>query len=99
MRWMTVSVVIDGGKRENVLLVPGAALRDATSRTPFVWTVDGDRAIRREVQLGARAGDQVEITAGLQDGALVVVGDAKSLAAGQRVRTRLLSADEAGSAL
>jgi multidrug efflux pump subunit AcrA (membrane-fusion protein) len=96
---MTVSVVIDGGKREGVLLVPGAAVRDATSRGPYVMTVEGGRVVRHEVQLGVRAGDRVEVTRGLEEGASVVVVDGTKLAAGQRVRVRTLTMDEASGAL
>jgi HlyD family secretion protein len=96
---MTVSVVIDGGKREGVLLVPGSAVRDATSRDPYVMTVEAGRIARREVQLGVRAGDRVEVTQGLEEGASVVVVDGTTLAAGQRVRVRTLTMDEASGAL
>jgi HlyD family secretion protein len=95
---MTVSVVIDAGTRDNVLLVRGGAVRDASTMSPFVLVVQGNRAVRRSVKLGSRTGESVEIVSGLQDGEVVVVG-APTIADGQRVRTRLLADQEADGAL
>lgn len=96
---MTVSVVIDGGKREGVLLVPGNAVRDAMTPSPFLLVLQGDHAERREVRLGVRAGDAVEIASGLEPGESVVLNAGKPVGAGQRVRPRLVSEGEARSAL
>lgn len=96
---MTVSVVIDGGKREGVLLVPGAAVRDATLRSPYVLSVDQGKVVRRNVVLGVRAGEQVEVNEGLEEGTAVIVGEGAALTVGQRVRARLVPAKEGADAL
>lgn len=88
---MTVSIVIDGGTRPDVLLVPGAAVRDATTPNPFVLVLEGDRAARREVRLGTRAGDAVEVVAGLQPGERVVLAAGAGIQAGQRVRAHVVT--------
>jgi hypothetical protein len=71
---------------ENALAVPAAAIvRDEGRDAVFV--VEGDRAVRREVRLGAQGEDLVEIIAGLEPGARVVVRDADRLRDGQVVRS------------
>lgn len=96
---MTVSVVIDGGKREGVLLVPGAAVRDATLRFPYVLSVEQGKVVRKDVVLGVRAGEQVEVVEGLEEGTEVIVGDGAALAVGQRVRGRPVPVKEGAHAL
>lgn len=96
---MTVSVVIDGGTRQGVLLVPGSAVRDAATPNPFVLVVQADRTARRDVRLGARAGDAVEVASGLEAGEIVVLTGGTPTAPGQRIRPRLLSREEVRSAL
>ncbi len=95
---MTVSVVIEGGTRQGVLLVPGSAVRDATTPNPFVIVIQARRAVRRDVRLGPRAGDEVEVVSGLEAGEEVVLTGSKPVAPGQPIRARLLSRDEVTSA-
>ncbi len=84
---MTVSVDIEVARRANALLVPAEAVRDADS-TPWVLVVEGGRARKQPVRLGARGVAQVEILEGLKEGD-VVVAAAMQIAPGQRVRVRL----------
>lgn len=95
---MTVSVSIDGGKRDGVVLVPGSSIRDAATPTPYLFLLRDGRVERREVRLGVRVGERIEIASGLETGDRVVV-DGSGLAPGQRVRARELSLDEASRAL
>ncbi len=71
---------------ENALAVPAAAIVRDDGRDA-VFVVEQDRAIRREVRLGAQGEDLVEIVAGLEPGARVVVRDADRLRDGQVVRS------------
>lgn len=83
---MTVSVDIEVARRNAALIVPAAAVRDATGPRPFVLRIVDGRVQRREVRLGARGDGLVEIAAGLEDGDLVAAAANSGLADGQRVR-------------
>lgn len=71
-------------KVDQVLAVPVGALqyRYGVNR---VFIIKGDRLIAREVKTGDRLGDRMEITAGVQPGDRIVVGDVEPLADGLRV--------------
>ncbi len=71
-------------KVDQVVAVPFAALqyRYGVNR---VFVIKGDRLVAREVKTGDRLGDRMEITAGVQPGDRIVVGDVESLADGLRV--------------
>jgi RND family efflux transporter MFP subunit len=70
--------------------VPATALVTQAGQ-PCVWTVSDNRVRRVPVTLGARRGERVEISAGLDEGvALVVEGAAGLRRDGQRVRLRRL---------
>jgi HlyD family secretion protein len=64
---MTVSVNIEIARRENVLLLPEAAIRDPKKAEPWVLEVVGGRAERRPVRIGARGDGLVEIKSGLSE--------------------------------
>ncbi|MCL4762251.1 MAG: efflux RND transporter periplasmic adaptor subunit [Burkholderiales bacterium] len=83
---MTVSIDIRVADRPDALAVPAAAVRDAATPSPWVLVVADGRAARRGVELGARAADLVEVTAGLASGERVVVSP--GVADGERVRVR-----------
>lgn len=82
---MTVSVEVLTAERPNVLVVPFEAVRDAATSTPWVLTAVDGRAQRKELQLGARGGELVEVLEGLSEGELVV-RDA-TVKVGARVRS------------
>jgi RND family efflux transporter MFP subunit len=64
--------------------VPAAAVfRDGARDT--VWVVDGGRAHRREVTLGAQGDDRVEVATGLTLGQTVVVKGADRVTEGQQI--------------
>lgn len=67
---------------ENALLIPTQGLRDGG-----VWVVDDDREARfREVEVGLRGRDLVEVTSGIEVGERVVVQGASLLADGTLTR-------------
>ena len=68
-----------------VALVPKAAIREDNS-SKFVLVVKGDTVERRAVTLGSVRGLDVEILAGIQPDALVVVKGPESLRDGQSVQ-------------
>ena len=55
----------------------GPAFRGGRSQSVFV--INGNEAIRREVDLGIRNGDYVQITGGLQTGDRIIISDPETL--------------------
>jgi HlyD family secretion protein len=110
---MTLSVEVETARRDSALVLPLAALRDGATRAPGDTGAAGrvlvraeGRAQARDVRLGLRTLDAVEVLEGLAAGDEVLLGGA--LEAGQRVRGRPVagpsaraaaSAQDAGSAL
>ncbi len=75
------------GERRNVLRVPRSAFVtwDLAARSAVVFVVDGERAVRRTVETGAGAGDDVEVTNGLSAGEKIVTRGGFNLSDGDRV--------------
>jgi membrane fusion protein (multidrug efflux system) len=69
---MFTRVFLETEKRPESLIIPKTAL-SLESLGDTVYVADGDVALRREVSLGFREGDFVEIVGGLAEGDLVVV--------------------------
>jgi len=70
-----------------VALVPQVAIHQDNS-SKFVFVVKGDTLERRAVSLGSNRGTDVEILAGLQPDAVVVVKGPESLRDGQSVQIK-----------
>lgn len=86
---MSLSVEIETGRRERALVLPLAALATepvagSGGETASVWALDDGHARQRTVRLGLRTLDAIEVTEGLADGDVVLLGD--SFKDGQRVR-------------
>jgi multidrug efflux pump subunit AcrA (membrane-fusion protein) len=77
-------VHIESGKTDDVLTLPFAALqyRYGVNR---VFVVNGDKLAMRELSVGERLGDRIEVTAGVKPGERVAVTDVDSLNDGQAV--------------
>lgn len=75
------------GARSGVLRIPRSAMLtwDPTARAGAVFTVDGDRARRREIRTGAASPSDVEIVSGVEAGETVVTRGAFDLKEGDRV--------------
>jgi HlyD family secretion protein len=85
---MTVSVDVEVARRSGVLAVPADAVHEPTGAAPWVLVACSGRAARRDVRLGARGDEWIEITSGLSDGELVIPVGAPGVVAGKRVRHR-----------
>lgn len=83
---MTVSVEIEAARRENALVLSADAVHDLGSDRPWVLRVSGDRAERREVRLGLRGRDVIEIREGLEEEDRVVPTTELGVEPGMRVR-------------
>ena len=85
---MTLSVEVETARRERTLVLPQAALRGpAGGDQASVLVLQDGRAQVRNVRLGLRTLDAVEVLGGLKEGDTVLRGNA-SLQDGQRVRAR-----------
>ena len=80
----SVNVQIVVGEGHGVLAVPRAAIfRDGEKR--FVYRLEGGRARRRDVTVGLVGTNDVEITAGLNEGDVVILPGSVPLSDGMRV--------------
>ncbi len=77
-------VHIESGKTDEVLTLPYAALqyRYGVNR---VFVVDGDKLAMRELSVGERLGDRIEVTGGVKAGERVAITDVDTLTDGQAV--------------
>lgn len=89
---MTLSVETITGERPGALVLPLRALRVDPSdpQRATVLALEGERARAKTITLGLRTLDQVEVTAGLASGAVVLLDP--NLSPDARVRARLLDA-------
>jgi multidrug efflux pump subunit AcrA (membrane-fusion protein) len=74
-------------KAEAVATIPQAAVR-SDNHSKYVFVVKDDRLERRAVSLGAIRGSDVDIVAGLQPDAVVVIKGPDSLQDGQAVQIK-----------
>ena len=77
-------VHVESAKVDEVLTLPFAALqyRYGTNR---VFVVKGDRLEMRELQVGERLGERIEVTSGVKPGERVAVTNVETLNGGERV--------------
>lgn len=83
---MTVSIDIEVARRAQAVLVPMDAVRDASSKSPWVLRVAGRRAQRQPVLLGLRGNGVAEVLRGLQAGDRVVPATTAGIGDGDRLR-------------
>lgn len=84
---MTVSIDIEAARREQTLMIPASAVREAGGAQPWVMVVRDGRTVRQPVRLGIRGEGRVEVLEGLAVGEAVVPA-ALELAVGRTVRTQ-----------
>lgn len=77
-------VHIESGRVDQVMTLPYSALQFRYGVTR-VFVVEGDHLVAREVRVGDRVTDRVEVIEGLTAGESVAVADADKLADGQKV--------------
>ena len=83
-----VSGRVVGRAIPQALVIPGAAIRQSESGSPYVYTIEGETVAQKEVQIGVvdDATGIVEITSGLEEGDRVIVGNVGTLGRGMQVR-------------
>lgn len=79
--FMTISVVLDS---HDAMMIPEAAVIFEGS-VSYVYVVEDNKAVRREVQLGQRRRNLAEVTSGLNSGDLVVQRGTQNLRNGSPV--------------
>jgi HlyD family secretion protein len=82
---MTVSVDVEVDRRDAVVVVPARTVHDAATADPWVLVVRDGRAREQPVKLGLRAADKVQVSQGIEPGALLIP-IASGVRAGQRIR-------------
>jgi HlyD family secretion protein len=82
---MTVSVEVQGASRNDVVMVPTEAVRDAASAQPWVLVVKDDRAVKKPVSIGLKGEGKTEILTGVEPGDAVILPAATPVAPGERV--------------
>lgn len=78
-----VSVIID--RKDDALVVPFEVVKFEDNRT-FLYVVDGDKAVERDVETGIRQDNNLEITEGLSDGDRVVVMGSSLITDGTKIK-------------
>lgn len=80
-------VHIESGKLDTVLTLPYSAMqyRYGVNR---VFLIEGDKLTVRELKVGDRLGDRIEILSGLKAGDRVAANDIDKLADGQKITTK-----------
>jgi len=84
---MTVSLEIEVARHSKVLTVPSEVVRDAAT-TPWLLLARDGRAVRRNITLGIHGSGASEVTAGLNEGDIVIPGVSK-VAVGGRIRLHI----------
>jgi len=79
-----VEVSILAGVREDQVVIPEQAVLFTTGKT-FVFVIEDDHAVRREVSLGERRPPSVEVLSGIEANVTVVVGGQHRLSDGAAV--------------
>ena len=81
----TITVSIKTGERKNVQLLPLHSVLHIQNGSGTIFTVDGNAARREQVSVGAVYGGEIEVTARLLNGTLVIVGEQHRLQDGTPV--------------
>lgn len=85
---MSVDVEVLTGGKDNVPMIPSAALMERDAKK-FVYVVSGGKTVRRDVTVGVSNWDRTEILTGVSPGEDVVTSlEIKDLAPGSRVGIR-----------
>jgi membrane fusion protein (multidrug efflux system) len=74
------------GSSPNALSVPAGAVLEDDKERPYVFVRQGDRAVRRDVRLGVRNDDFVQVTGGLRDGEPVLTSGLYGIKDGSKIK-------------
>jgi RND family efflux transporter MFP subunit len=86
---MYATVILKVEQRPNALAVPTQAV--GGEKDPTVYVINHDQEIEiRPVALGLETPDKYEVTSGLEEGDLVMIGNRSQVHPGQRVQVKLI---------
>jgi len=87
---MTAEVKITSGKKMEIMAVPGEAVLRDLDNSAYVFVVDEKKsqAFKRKVSLGQMAGNNIEITSGVNPDETIVVGGQHKLNNGSSVKLK-----------
>lgn len=80
-----VRIEIETDEREDALLIPKRAIVEEEGQT-YVFVADGEKAVRRAVNLGYESGAEAEVRTGLSDGDQIIVAGQGNLNDGDAIR-------------
>lgn len=83
-----VRVSIETARREGVLLVPREALKSTGDGGYRVMKISNNRIVYQDIELGLKGRECVEVTAGIQEGDLIVKDGSQTLAEKSRVKVQ-----------
>ncbi len=82
---MSAKLRVSTQNHENVLVVSQSVVLEETGKR-YVYVIDGKKAVKRKIELGAVDGDRVVIKQGVAEGEALVVLGQRDLTDGQEVR-------------
>lgn len=84
---MYAQVQIELGSRDEAVTVPKQALLEERGGAPYVWTAEGGEAQKKELLIGLRGREQVEVVEGLEGGEAIVLRGFEKLQPGTKVQS------------
>ena len=82
---MFAAVELQTGEKQAVLTVPQAAVVQKQGQY-YVFVIQNNKAVRKQIEVGALTGSQIEVKSGLADGELIIATSANRLKDGDAVR-------------
>jgi HlyD family secretion protein len=82
---MTISVDIQVERRDDILILPVRSVHDLQTEAPWVLTYANGRAVKRDIKVGVKGLNYVEIVSGLTEGDLTIPS-LSGVLSGQHIR-------------
>lgn len=79
-----VYVDFDRPSLENLLVIPRSALVESL-QNPFVYILDNDRAVRKDIVISRDLGSYIEVSSGIEEGDIVITSGQINISEGSRI--------------
>jgi RND family efflux transporter MFP subunit len=83
-------------RHSGVLLVPTQAISSQATNPTVMVVAEGGQLKEQKIQIGLESPTQIEVTTGLTDGQMVVIGNRNQLKTGQTVQPKVMQASTVG---